>query len=205
MSILSYSVGTKKLLRRKKSHKSTTAPERDSSFIMRTPMQEEKLKRSIGAYNDYLKTYCDEDVPLEYEFFTTGKMTKSDSDCLVSFDDSYNIDLLDSKIYMNISDECLTVYRVSENSMIAQNGEQYVFQENKTFSSKMNYDDGMLRLFFTGDVDVTTEKMELKRTDEDISISLDFLSRKNDMVLGRNKISCRISPMSCGEIKNTEE
>jgi len=45
----------------------------------------------------------------------------------------------------------------------------------------------------------------LKRTDEDISISLDFLSRKNDMVLGRNKISCRISPMSCGEIKNTEE
>ncbi len=200
--------GTKKFSRSRnkdKRDKSGTVPERDTSFIMRTPLQEEKLKRSVGAYNEYLKTYCDEDRPLEYEFFTMGKMVKKDSEYLVSFDDSYNMDFLDSKIYMNITDECLTVFRVSENNMIAQTGEQFVFEENKTFSSKMNYDDGMFRLFFTGDVDVTTEKMEFKRSDDDLLLSVDFLSRKKDIILGRNKFACRISPISRKENENTEE
>ena len=197
--------GTKKPLSKKRKAKPDSAPERDSSFIMRTPSQEEKLKRSINTYNEYLKTYCNEDIPLEYEFFTMGKMVKTDSEYLVSFDGSYSMDLFDSKIYMNITDECLTVYRISENNMLAQNGEQYVFEENKTFSSKMNYDDGMLRLFFTGDMDVTTEKMELKRSNDDLFVSVDFLSRKKDMVLGRNKFACKISPVACVESENTEE
>jgi len=176
---------------------SDSIPEACTSFVERTQYQESTLKSSISTYNEFLKIYCDEDRPMEYHLYTTGKLIDSPSGFLVSFDESSVFGLTNSKIYLNITDKNVTMYKCTENIFWPPEGDQFVFEEGHTFNTELHYDDAFAMDRKVESVLVTTEKYSFSKESDDICFQVGFRSEKDSIVVDRNEYTFRISPCIC--------
>jgi len=174
---------------------SENIPEVLSSFIERTSYQEKYMSERKRSYDEYLETYYNEDIPLEYEISDSGLMIKDGGYTTVVFDEKMPDRHGDPSLCVSASENCVMIYRTnSDFSVMPDSAYHFVFKKGARINAELMYDgDGYMNLF-SSPYYIITEELETHIEEDRLSFRIDFSTERDGVRVDRSTYSCFVTP-----------